>query len=86
MADKTIAEERATLAWHAVAQASALMGTLERELDRDETEAGFVVPTLIRRINELHGVLVDVLDPSDLTIEQMRAIVHGEKQAEAVDG
>lgn len=81
----TIETQRAALGYHAVIEAIALTGTLQRELARKDSDSDgdirTVGPSLLRRIDELQHVLLDVLDAKELPLERMRGIVQGARAA-----
>lgn len=84
MADNTPAIEvqRKALGYHAVIEAIALTGTLQRELTREDdlnydSDIRTVGPSLLRRIDELQHVVLDLLDANELSADDMRRIIHG---------
>jgi hypothetical protein len=74
----TIETARMAVGYSAIIEVMALTGTLQRELDREGgigDDIYTVGLSLLRRIDELQHVLLDVLDQQEMPIERMRAIV-----------
>ncbi len=70
---------RKALGWHACVESIDLAGVLQRELEREDS-AGcirMVGPSLLRRIEELQHVVLDLLDANELGADEMRRIIHG---------
>ena len=77
---------RKALGYHAVIEAIALTGTLQRELAREDdinydSDIRTVGPSLLRRIDDLQHVVLDLLDANEMGADDMRRIIHGARAA-----
>lgn len=73
--------KRMQIGHQAVKQADALSQLLQRELARDDAdEFRDVAPTLFRRIDDLHLVVLDILGGRDVQLDELRqAVNYGEE-------
>ena len=78
----TTLEPRVMLAFNAAGEIEALLGVIAREKDRDSSEFDYVLPTLLRRVQELNSVILSVIggDHGRKTEEMRRVVCGGDEE------